>query len=123
MECSFRNGPTRRTRGYFPRAARPKRAMAPAPMSAVATQPKTFTQSGLLNRPVIFSSFPILKMKNIRIGAMVPLRPPGNAGGLRRHVRFAIRARTARAETDSGAPFAGWRCDPATPMALRTAGV
>ena len=40
--------------------------MAPAPMSAVATQPKTFTQSGLVNRPMIFSSFPILKIKNSR---------------------------------------------------------
>jgi hypothetical protein len=41
-------------------------------MSAVATQLKTFTQNRLVNRPRIFWSFPILKMKSIRIGAMVP---------------------------------------------------
>lgn len=58
---------------YFPSAANTKSATALPPMSTVTAHPQTFTQRGLVNRPMTLSSRPILKMKNIRIGAIVPL--------------------------------------------------
>jgi hypothetical protein len=48
--------------------------MAPTPIRAVAIRPKTFTQRGLVNRPMISLSLPILKMKNMSIGAVIPFR-------------------------------------------------